>query len=164
VYANQAGLPLEQAPEPKVISEIGLGTQPGDRAAAVEAFRQLGEVTGDAMGNALTLLDSLAVIGGGLSGAWPLFLSPLVAELNGTYACPNGQKLHRLASTAFNLQDASQMEKFVQGEAREIRIPYSDRTLKYDPAQRIGVGISRLGTSEAIAIGAYAFALGKSPG
>ena len=31
----------------------------------------------------------------------------------------------------------------------------------YDPLRRIGVGISRLGTSEAVAIGAYAFALRK---
>ena len=30
------------------------------------------------MGNALTLLDGLAVIGGGLSGSWPLFLPALV--------------------------------------------------------------------------------------
>jgi len=159
VYAAKAGISFEQSPEPKIISEIALGTQPGDRTAAVEAFRQLGEIAGDAMGNALTLLDSLAVVGGGLSGAWPLFLPPLVAELNSTYTCPNGQKLPRLASAAFNLQDPAQTEKFIQGETREIRVPYSDRTLKYDPAQRIGVGISRLGTSEAIAIGAYAFAL-----
>jgi glucokinase len=34
-----------------------------------------------------------------------------------------------------------------------------ERTLKYDPAQRVGVGTSRLGTSQAIAVGAYAFAL-----
>lgn len=29
------------------------------------------------------------------------------------------------------------------------------------PAFRLGLGLSRLGTSEAVAIGAYAFALGK---
>jgi glucokinase len=33
--------------------------------------------------------------------------------------------------------------------------------VQYDPLQRIGVGMSRLGTSEAVAIGAYAFALRK---
>ena len=46
-----------------------MGNAPGDRAAAVEAFRRLGEVVGDAMANALTLIDSLAVIGGGVVGA-----------------------------------------------------------------------------------------------
>jgi len=33
--------------------------------------------------------------------------------------------------------------------------------VKYDPLLRVGVGVSRLGTSEAVAIGAYAFALRK---
>jgi glucokinase len=35
------------------------------------------------------------------------------------------------------------------------------RCLAYDPLQRVAVGMSRLGTSEAVAIGAYAFALQK---
>jgi glucokinase len=33
--------------------------------------------------------------------------------------------------------------------------------VKHDPSPRIGVGLSRLGTSEAVAIGACAFALRK---
>jgi glucokinase len=161
VYAQRAGVAFEQAPAPKEIAEIGLGTQPGNRTAAIEAFRQLGEVVGDAMGNALTLIDGLAVVGGGLSGAWPLFLPALVDELNSNYTGPDGKPFRRLASKAFNLQDQVQLDQFLKGETREIRVPLNNQTLKYDPAQRIGVGISRLGTSEAIAIGAYAFALRK---
>ena len=46
-----------------------MGERAGDRAAAIESFRRLGETAGDAMANALTLIDGLAVIGGGLSGA-----------------------------------------------------------------------------------------------
>ena len=42
-----------------------------------------------------------------------------------------------------------------------MTIPGSQRKLKYDPMARLGIGISRLGTSEAVAIGAYAFALRK---
>jgi len=161
VFAEKAGVAFEQAPEPKAIAEIGLGNQPGNRDAALAAFRQMGEVAGDAMANALTLIDGLAVVGGGLSRAWPLFLPTLVDELNSNYTGPDGNQFRRLASRAFNLQDPAQLEKFLQGETREIKVPLSERTLKYDPAQRIGVGISRLGTSEAIAIGAYAFALSK---
>ena len=159
VYAQKAGIALEQAPEPKVISEIGLGIQPGNQAAAKESFRELGEVVGDAMGNALTLLDGLAVLGGGLSGAWPLFLPALVDELNSTYIGPGGNKFPRLASKVFSLQEPAQLEKFLQGETREIKVPGNGRALRYDPAQRIGIGLSRLGTSEAIAVGSYAFAL-----
>ena len=51
------------------------------------------------------------------------------------------------------------MEKFLRGETREIKVPRSERTVHYDPIRRIGIGVSRLGTSQAIAIGAYAFAL-----
>src|SRR5512137_1458971 len=43
-YAEQRGMALDQVPEPKVLFEIGSGKQPGDQAAAVEAFRRLGEV------------------------------------------------------------------------------------------------------------------------
>ena len=89
---RRPGIPFEQAPEPKDIFEIGTGQSPGNQAAAVEAFRQLGEVVGDAMAHALTLVDGLAVIGGGISGAAPLFLPALVNELNSTYTSPNGEQ------------------------------------------------------------------------
>ena len=161
VYAEKTGIPFDQAPEPKVIYDIGQGGQSGKQAAALEAFRRLGEVVGDAMGNALTLIDGLAVIGGGVSGAWPLFLPALVGELNSNYTGPKGNQFRRLASAAFNLEDPAQLEKFLKGETREIVVPGGKRKVKYDSLQRIGVGVSRLGTSEAVNIGAYAFALRK---
>jgi glucokinase len=164
VFAEQAGIPFEQAPEPKAIFEIGTSRAAGNKQAALEAFRRLGEVAGDAMGNALTLIDGLAVVGGGLSGAWPLFLPALVDELNSLYRGPAGNQFRRLASMAFNLEDAVQLEKFLKGETREIAVPGGTRKVKYDPLPRIGVGISRLGTSQAVAIGAYAFALRKMDG
>jgi glucokinase len=161
VYAAQSGLSLEQAPEPRVIAEIGLRKAPGNQAAAREAFRQLGEVAGDALAGALTLIDGLAVIGGGISGAWPLFLPALVAEMNGTYTGPDGKPFRRLASVAFNLEDPGQLGTFLHGESREIPIPGGAGSVKYDSLQRVGVGISRLGTSVAVAVGAAAFALRK---
>jgi glucokinase len=160
-YAEKAGMPFEQSPEPKVIFNIGRGKQAGNKKAALEAFRRLGESVGDAMAQALTLVDGLAVIGGGVSGSWPLFLPALVDELNSTYTAPNGNKFRRLVQVAFNLEDAAQRKKFVKGQTREVVVPGTQRKLKYDPLARIGVGMSRLGTSEAVAIGAYAFALRK---
>jgi glucokinase len=160
-FAEQAGITFEQAPEPKLIFDIGQGTQPGNRKAAVEAFRRLGEAVGDAMAQALTLVDGLAVIGGGISGSWPLFLPALVDELNGNYVAPNGTSFRRLVQAAFNLEDAAQRKRFLKGATKEITVPGTNRKLKYDPLARIGVGISRLGTSEAVAIGACAFALRK---
>jgi glucokinase len=161
VYAEKAGLPFDGVPEPKEIYEIGQGNAPGDKAAALEAFRRLGEVVGDALGNALTLVDGLAVVGGGLSGAWPLFLPALTAELNSHYTGPGGNQFRRLGSEAFNLEEPGQLKKFLAGERREVTVPGSKRKVKYDPLPRVGVGLSRLGTSEAVAIGACAFALRK---
>jgi glucokinase len=159
VYAELAGIPLETSPEPKVIYDIGIRKEPGHAGAAVESFRRLGEVAGDALANILILIDGLAVIGGGISAAWPLFLPALVSELNGSYTDPEGLRFRRLASAAFNLEDSDQLKVFLGGEIRRIKIPCSKKEIEYDAMQRTGVGISRLGTSEAVAIGAYAFAL-----
>jgi glucokinase len=161
VYANQSGTPFDQVPEPKELFEIANGNMAGNQAAAREAFRCLGESAGDAVANAITLIDGLTVIGGGISNAWPLFLPALVDELNSTFTNPAGNKFRRLIPAAFNLEDTVQLETFLKGETRTIKVPGSDRSLAYDPLLRVGVGMSRLGTSQAIAIGAYAFALQK---
>jgi len=161
VYAAKAGIPFDKAPEPKVIFDIGSGNVPGDKAAAREAFRQLGEVVGDAMSQALTLVDGLAVIGGGVSGAWPLFLPAIIDEMNSTYRSPDGSALRRLTQFAFNLEDTAQLDTFLKGDKKEITVPGSMRKIAWDPMPRTGVGMTRLGTSEAVAIGAYAFALHK---
>jgi glucokinase len=157
-YARQAGLPFEASPEPKEIFAIGTGQKPGHRKAAIEAFRRMGEAAGDALASAVTLIDGLVVIGGGLTGAADLFLPALVAEMNAPFEIPSG-KIPRLEARAFNLEDPAARAQFVRGEAREVVVPGSGRKVAYDPLQRIGVGLSRLGTSSAVALGAYAFAL-----
>lgn len=161
VYAEQSGCRLEEAPEPRMISAIAEGRAPGDRAAAQEAFRRMGEVAGDAVALAVALLDGLVVIGGGIAGAHRQFLPAIVAEMNGTYRAPNGERFRRLIPRAFNLEDPEQLEEFLKGATKELAVPGSSRTVKFDGLQRVGVGISRLGTSEATAIGAYAFALSR---
>jgi glucokinase len=159
VYAQRAGLALDGVPEPKDIARIARGEMPGDREAAREAFRMLGEVAGDALAQALTLIDGLLAIGGGLSAAHDLFLPALLAEMNGTYTALDGTTIPRLATRAFSLEDPDALGRFLKGATREIAVPGTTKTLSYDPLQRIGVGISRLGTSRATALGAYAFAL-----
>ncbi len=160
VYAQQAGIPFEQAPDPKAIFEIGMSHREGDREAAVEAFRRLGEVVGDVLAQALTLVDGLAVIGGGLSGAHPLFLPALVDAMNGVYE-RGGSPLRRLIPRAFNIHCEYELEEFLGSGVREIAIPGSARKIPYDPFKRTAVGVSRLGTSQAVSIGAYAFALNQ---
>ncbi|GAA5483211.1 ROK family protein [Haloferula sargassicola] len=159
IYGERTGTPFEETPEPKVIFDIAQGIEPGDAEAAKEAFRSLGEVAGDVMATALTLLDGIGVIGGGVSGAWPAFLPALIDEMNSDLTSPDGTKFRRMPDKTFNLEDPAQLEAFLKGDSREVRVPGSDRTVLYDPLQRTGVGMSRLGTSEAISLGAYAYAL-----
>ncbi len=160
VYAQQSGIQMDQAPDPKAIFEIGMGHTKGDREAAVEAFRRLGEVAGDAVAQALTLVDGLVVIGGGVAGAHPLFLPALVDAMNGVYE-RGGQPLRRLIPRAYNIHCEDQLEEFLGSGVRDITVPGSKRKIPYDPFKRTAVGISRLGTSQAVSIGAYAFALNQ---
>jgi glucokinase len=159
-YAQAAGIAFETAPEPKDIFAIGRGEAPGHRQGALEAFRRMGEAAGDALASAVTLVDGLVVIGGGLTGAAELFLPALVEGMNAPFETPAGP-VPRLEMKAFNLEEPAQRAAFVKGEARELEVPGSGRKVNYDPLQRVGVGLSRLGTSRAVAIGAYAFALAE---
>ncbi len=158
-YIKLAGIKSGHPPTPKEIFEIATGNAEGNSQAAKEAFNELGEIVGDALANAITLIDGLIVIGGGLAGAHSIFMPRIIDEMNGSIDTYNGEKINRLVLKVFNLEDTEQMELFIKGEEREINIPGSNEKIKYDPLKRIGVGISRLGTSKATAIGAYAFAL-----
>lgn len=160
VYGEIAGIPFEETPEPREIFEIGMGRAPGRRDAAVEAFRRLGQVAGDAIAQALTLVDGLVVIGGGLAGAAPLFMPSLLDEVNGVFP-RDGRPLRKVVFRVFDFDDPAQREIFLQGEPRELPVPRSNRTVRYDALQRTAIGITRLGTSEAVSLGAYAFALSR---
>lgn len=158
-YAAAAGIDPERAPDPREICAIGLGQAPGHREAAREAFRRLGEVAGDAIANATTLVDGLVAVGGGLAGAAPLFLPALVAEMNAPLRSPAGGAVARLEVTAFNLEDPAERARFLAGERRQVAYGERGRTVVHDALRRVGVGLSRLGTSRAVSLGAYAFAL-----
>ncbi len=158
-FAAYTGVNAGSCPEPKDIFEIGMGLKPGNREAAQKAFETFAIAAADALGNAITLVDGLIVIGGGLSGAWPLFLSKIVEELNGRYETVSGHQLERLEISAFNLEDPDSLASFLAPSATEITVPFSSRKVIYDPGKKTGVGISQLGTSHAVSIGAYAYAL-----
>ncbi|MCK4569049.1 MAG: ROK family protein [Bacteroidales bacterium] len=161
VFAREAGIQIEEAPEPETIFNIGIGKDEGDISAAKTAFNELAEVAGNSFANAVTLTDSLVVIGGGLAGAWPLFLPQLVKEMNNSFTEINGDKLPRLEIVAYNLEDKKGFDDFSKDTSRQIQVPFSEKKVNYDPVKKIGLGISRLGTSRAVAVGAYAYALNE---
>lgn len=161
VYAREAGLSIEQCPNPKEIQEIGSGLRQGDRQAALMAYKEFAIVAGDALANAITLIDGLIVIGGGLAGAYELYLQQLVDEMNASFAALDGHLLPRLEINALNLENPKELEVFLENRFREIDVPFSDRKVMYNPTRYIGVGVTRLGTSHAVSVGAYAYALGE---
>ena len=159
VYAMVAGLPLEAVPEPRELHAIAQGQQTGQREAALEAFRRLGEVAGDAVANAISLVDGLVVVGGGLAGAGNLILPTLVAEMNAPLRTLKGAPVDRTELRVYNLEEGGDRAAFLKGDPRWLTVPGADRTVPYDASKRTGVGLTRLGTSRATALGAYAFAL-----
>jgi len=161
IYCREAGIQPGECPEPKEIFEIGMGKREGNKEAAIQAFHRMAEVAGDSIANAITMIDGLVVIGGGLAGAWPLYLQRLVDEMNANFTTMIGTAVSRLEIKVFNLEDENDFAKFYEGKTTEIKVPFSNKRIKYDSLQRVGVGVSRLGTSKAVAIGAYAFALNK---
>ncbi len=159
IYAREASIGLEDAPTPKELFEICRGVLPGNAAAALTAFREMGEAVGDALANAATLVDGLIVLGGGLAGAAEIFLPFVVKEMNGAFLRPDGTTIRRLVANVYNLEVEADLERFLRGSTREIEVFATGRKVRYDPEMRIGIGISKIGTSKAISIGAYAFAL-----
>ncbi len=158
-YARAAELRIDDVPEPRDIYTIAKGERSGNQPAAVRAFHHMAEAIGDAAANVATLIDGLIVFGGGISGARDIFMPVVVDEMNSSFQDLNGNNFPRMAVKAFNTENPHELSAFLTGEKKKISIPFSNKKISYDPMMRIGVGVSKIGTSEAISIGAYAFAL-----
>lgn len=159
IYFNHSKKSEDQVISPKEIYDILEGKREGDMVAAKLAFQTLGVVIGDALANAVTLTDSIVVIGGGLANAYKYFAPAMLKQLNGKISSLTGKQVDRLELKVFDLEDSHQQQLFTKGELRKIKVPFTETEIDYDPLKRIGVGLSRLGTSHAVSVGAYAFAL-----
>ena len=164
-YAKQLGIKIDDAPSPKEIADMAteaIGSEStAKQTAACAAYRELAEVVGDALANVSTLLDGLIVIGGGISNAHSVFMKPLIAEMQSKLSSYNGDVVDRIVQKVFNLESPDDKKLFVAGATKTLTVPGSKRKISYDPMKRIGIGVSTLGTSQAVSVGAYAFALNK---
>jgi glucokinase len=161
IYGEESNLKTPEVPEPEAIFKIGMGEIPGNKKAALKAFEELAIVSGDTLANAESMVDGLIVIGGGLSGAHPLFLQQLVDEMNTKFDSLAGDKLCRMEVIAYNLESPEGFKDFIENTEIKIKIPFTEKYQNYEPIKKIGVGISKLGTSKATSIGAYAYALNQ---
>lgn len=160
-YAAGSGEPLERAPDPRRIAAIAAGEAPGDARAARRAFELLGRVAGDAIASTLSLVDGLVVLGGGLSGAAHLFLPALLEELNGSLEWQDGTKAPRLLQRVSDLSTEAGWTALLAESAATAPVSGTGRAARYLAHKRTGLGLTRLGTTEATALGAYAFALDR---
>lgn len=163
-YTKISGNQNDASLTPKDIFDIAYGRIPGNADAAKASFMQLGKVLGDVLANAITLLDCNVVIGGGLSNAYPLFASAMMEQLNGKISSFNGNQVDRMEVKAFDLENPEGFEQFFQSNPKFVTVPNSNRRVAYQWQKNVGIGLSKLGTSKAVAIGAYAFALSKTKG
>ena len=160
MYANFSGDTNSEI-SPKDIFDIAEGTKAGNRKAALKAYSEMGEEAGNTIAHAITLIDGLVIIGGGLTGAAKFFMPSLINELNGIIGRMDGDIFPRLQMKAYNLGIKDELKAFLKGNSTLVNVPGTSRMVNYDSAKRIGVAVSKLGASKAIALGAYAFALHK---
>ena len=147
--------------EPKDICDIADGKRPGNVEAARQAFAEMGEIAGDAMATAVTLIDGLIVIGGGITAARKWIMPSLLKELSSKMHTLSGDELNRVQMKVYDLDDDAEFREFAKGSMQPLKVYGTDRYVAYDPQKRIGVTISKLGASQAISVGAYAFALSQ---
>lgn len=158
VYGELSGNP-DHGLEPKEIAEICEGKREGDKEAAIKAFDKMGEVAGDAMATAVTLIDGLIVIGGGVMNSHKYLMPGILRSMRSKMHQLTGEELNRVQMKVYNLDEPEEFEQFARGEARSLKVYGSDREVVYDPQKRVGVMRSKIGASKATSLGAYAFAL-----
>lgn len=158
VYGELSGDP-HHGLEPKDICEIADGKRAGNAEAAQKAFAEMGEIAGDAMATAVTLVDGLIVIGGGITAARKWIMPSLLSEMRRKIHTLSGDEINRVQMKVYDLDDEAEFDEFARGSMRPLKVYGTDRYVAYDPQKRVGVMISKLGASRAISVGAYAFAL-----
>jgi len=146
---------------PKDIFDIAEGTRFGNQEAACKSFAELGEMAGDALASAVTLIDGIIAVGGGLSGASKYIIPALIEEMNSSLSMFDGRQFSRLQMKVFNLDNETSFNEFIQVKSHEVVVPGSELKIPYDPIKRIGVMTSKQGTCRSIALGAYVYALSK---
>jgi len=158
VYGELTGEPTHGL-EPFDIFQIAEGVKAGDQEAAQKAFAVMGEVAGNVIAICASLLDGLIVIGGGLTKAEKYFMPALLRELRASFSTISGEKVARVQSDVYNLQNEEEFLQFAKGAQQPLKVFGSEKEIIYDPKKRIGVAISKLGADVATSLGAYAFAL-----
>ncbi|WP_294587166.1 ROK family protein [uncultured Bacteroides sp.] len=144
---------------PKDIFDIAEGNRPGNSDAAIRSFEEMGEMAGAAIAAALHIVDGLVVIGGGLAGASKYIVPGIMKELNRPITTFAGRDFACLQMEVCNLLEAEGRQKFFENTTTLVQVPSTSKHVQYNSHKRIGITVSALGASKAVALGAYSFAL-----
>lgn len=146
---------------PKDIYDIAEGTKAGNREAAIRSFEELGELAGHALSYALTIVDGIVAIGGGVSGAAKYIIPAMIREMRKPVGTFSGLTFNGVQMDLHDLTNPEDYTEFLKDESTLISVPETDIQVLYNTKKSIGIGVSSLGTSKAVSLGAYAFALKK---
>ena len=146
---------------PEDIFLIAEGRKEGDKQAAIDSFEQFGEVAGDAISHLLTFADGIVVLGGGIMGASKYIMPAMLKEMKSTLCTFAGDIFPRLEMEVFDISDEKQSVDFFSDRSIELLIPDSDKKVCYNLTKKTIIMETMLGTSKAVALGAYAYALHK---
>lgn len=147
--------------QPKDIFEIAEGVKEGNKEAAVKSFEELGRIAGFTIAESLNIVDGIVVVGGSIAKAYKYILPAMVAEMNAQRSAFNGGRFPRLQMKVFSMMDESDKAEFLSDNSTVVAVPGTSKTVKYNNGKKTGVIVSSLGTSEAVSLGAYAFALAQ---
>ena len=159
VYSERSGDNTEYTP--KDIYDIAEGLRPGNKEAAITAFEELGEMAGHTIAAAVTLIDGLVVIGGGVSGASKYIMPALMKELRSETGMMSGVRFNRIQSEVYCLDNQAELDKFLESTVCKVNIPGTEDKVDYQTVRRTGVALSHNGASRSIALGAYWFAVNQ---
>ncbi|MFI3262371.1 MAG: ROK family protein [Rikenellaceae bacterium] len=160
VYEELTGL-KDTGFTPKDVYDIAEGTKEGDKEAAIKSFAEFGEVAGDAIAQVITVVDGIVVIGGGLAGASKYIIPSLVKEMNAEIGTFKGASFPRQQMKSYDLTNEAERASFMENKSIMVKVPQSDKEVLYNKEKQVGVIVSSIGASKAIALGAYAYALAQ---
>ena len=110
----------------------------------------------------MDIIDGLVVIGGGLSGAAKYIVPAMKEQMRSRLSTFGGDQFPCLQSEIFDLDDPEELAEFLKDDSTLVRVPGTESSVRYKNSRKTGIAVSSIGTSKAVALGAYAFALNKS--
>ena len=110
----------------------------------------MGVAIADALAHVLDIVDGLVVIGGGVSGAYKYIIPSVIEALKGW-----------LQMEVLDLTTETGMNAFLEDASVEVPVPGSKRKVRYRKEKKTGLVVTHIGTSEAVSLGAYTYALSQ---